>query len=73
MDYTIVNDSDYASFIRRVNAHLKGGYEPCGGLVIRSAIAQGEDEPSPVFYQALVKRESDGESESDFMKELKSL
>jgi hypothetical protein len=70
MDYTIVNDSDYAAFIRRVNAHLKAGYEPCGGLVIHSSIAQEEDVPSPVFYQALVQRESDNEPKSDFMDEL---
>ncbi len=74
-DYIVINDSDFSAFKSSVNAHLGGGYEPCGGLVINPSIPQGETQPRPVYYQALIRRKS-GESEepkSDFMEELGKL
>lgn len=74
-DYIVINDSDFSSFIRSVNAHIRGGYEPCGGLVINPSIPQGGTEPRPVYYQALIKRKSgeDEEPKSDFLEELGKL
>lgn len=74
-DYIVINDSNFSSFISSVNAHIRGGYKPCGGLVINKSIAQGETEPSPVYYQALIRRKSgeDEEPKSDFLKDLEAL
>lgn len=63
-EYQVINDSNFQSFVKSVDSHLKNGWKACGGI----AVTQDKD-GSDYYYQALTKELSEGDAAHQKLKQ----
>lgn len=56
MEYMVAHDADLGTFLNIVNTHLEQGWELSGGIAVSPWIRDGENQPTPFYYQAMARR-----------------
>jgi hypothetical protein len=55
MEYLIIEDGDFRSFVSTINEYINNGWELQGGIAVITSMSQLSQYPVPHYYQAVTK------------------